>query len=83
MTAIDRRRAIRSVFCSAAVIGLGLAVATVPAQAAPAADKRLPDKADDLISNAQWGPPHRRWGRRRRWVCWRSRGRRICGWRWV
>lgn len=24
-------------------------------------------------------PRHRR---RRRWVCWWSRGRRVCGWRW-
>jgi len=22
-------------------------------------------------------------GRRRRWVCWWNRGRRVCGWRWV
>jgi hypothetical protein len=38
----------------------------------------------DLVTPAQWGPG---WGppprRRRRWVCWRHRGRRRCGWRWV
>lgn len=41
----------------------------------------------DLITPAQWGPPHgpgwrRRSRRGRRWVCWWHRGRRHCGWRW-
>ncbi len=31
-----------------------------------------------------WVGPRRHWvvHRRRRWVCWWHRGRRICGWRW-
>ena len=28
-------------------------------------------------------PHHHHRRRRRRWVCWRERGRRRCGWRWV
>jgi hypothetical protein len=44
-------------------------------------------KRTDLVTPAQWGPPHgpgwrRRSRRGRRWVCWWHRGRRQCGWRW-
>lgn len=58
------------------------------AQAMPIAPILGPtDKDADLITPAQWGPPHgpgwrRRSRRGRRWVCWWHRGRRRCGWRW-
>ncbi len=43
--------------------------------------------SSNLVTQAQWGPPHgpgwrRPRPRRRRWVCWWHRGRRHCGWRW-
>jgi hypothetical protein len=52
--------------------------------AAPIAlEKDLDEKADNFTETAQavvvTGPRRRR---RRRWVCWRHRGRRVCGWRW-
>ena len=56
------------------------------AEAMPIApDLRRAGTPADLVTQAQWGPG---WGpppprRRRRWVCWRERGRRRCGWRWV
>jgi len=79
MDTCDRRQAIRHVFGGAAVTGLALAVTRYPIEAAPlATDKRLPTRTDNHVTEAQWGRP-----RRRRWVCWWSRGRRVCGWRWV
>jgi hypothetical protein len=47
-------------------------------------DDRLPGALDDWVDKAQVvvvGPGPRRRRRVRR--CWRQRGRRVCGWRWV
>lgn len=61
----------------------------MPAVPAPGGTGTPPD----LTTQVQWGPPHhhrpphhrpphhRPPRRRRRWVCWWQRGRRICGWR--
>jgi hypothetical protein len=81
MKTIDRRSVIRSVMggtiVAGAGIGLGLTLMPNVVEATPLAmDKSLPARTDDLVENAQWR-------RRRRWVCWWHRGRRVCGWRWV
>jgi hypothetical protein len=62
------------------------------AEAMPLAiSKDAAPKIEDMVEKAQVvvvgpGPrrrDRRRWRRRsRRWVCWWSRGRRVCGWRW-
>ena len=90
MDTIDRRNALKSILGGAAAIGLGVTLLPSAAKAAPMAlEKGLAAKAADRpIEQIQWGPPprpgwgspHRR-GRRRRWVCWWHRGRRVCGWR--
>jgi hypothetical protein len=60
------------------------------AEAMPVAPDLGPaGKPSNLTTQVQWGaPPHspgwsrpRPLPRRRRWVCWWHRGRRICGWR--
>jgi hypothetical protein len=62
------------------------AVVLIPnvAEAVPLAlEKSLAEKADSLVEEAQVVVVNpRRRGRRRRWVCWWNRGRRVCGWRW-
>lgn len=76
MAAIDRRSALRIVLFGAAVSTMGAALASSAAEALPL-DSSLTPESD--VFEAQW----RGRGRRRRWVCWWRRGRRICGWRWV
>ena len=79
MQAIDRRRVLRDVLCGGAVAAVGLVLTAAELESAPIAlEKDLADKTPDLAEDAGW-----RRGRRRRWVCWWSRGRRVCGWRWV
>ena len=81
MAAIDRRRALKIVLVGAAASTLGAALASSEAEAIPL--DRCPAREGDAFV-AQWhGSPA--WGRprRRRWVCWWRRGRRICEWRWV
>jgi hypothetical protein len=83
MESIDRRRMLRDVLCGAVAATAGLALIREGVEAAPLAlDKGLADKTDDRVEKVQAviGGPRRR---RRRWVCWWSRGRRVCGWRWV
>ncbi len=82
MDTIDRRK-----FFVGAILGAGagLALAAGAAQALPleaGAAGRLADDMKDNVKRAQVVvAPARR--RHRRWVCWWSRGRRVCGWRWV
>jgi hypothetical protein len=79
MQAIDRRNALRAVLCGGAVAAAGLVLTWDELESAPLAlEKDLAKKTENLVEEAGW----RRW-RRRRWVCWWSRGRRVCGWRWV
>ncbi len=94
MDTIDRRNALKSILGGAAAIGLGVALRPSVAEAAPIAlEKDLAAKVDRPVEQAQWGPgPGPGWGgpgwggppprRRRRWVCWWHRGRRVCGWRY-
>jgi hypothetical protein len=74
-------------------LGMGLVQAT-PAEAAPLTiDQINALRSGEPVEMAQvvvGGPPRRRppparrhRRRRRRWVCWRRRGRRVCGWRWI
>jgi hypothetical protein len=85
MQGIDRRRMLREVLCGAAAATVGIGLMAGAGEATPLAlEKNLPEKADDLVEEAQWGPGPGpgRWRGRRRWVCWRNRwGRRVCGWR--
>jgi len=80
---------LKSILGGAAAVGLGVTLLPSVAEAAPIAlEKGLAAKTDRPVEQVQWGPPprpgwgppHRR-GRRRRWVCWWHRGRRVCGWR--
>jgi hypothetical protein len=81
MTTMDRRK-----FLAAALGGAGATVALASGAAAlpldAAAERHLADRMKDDVKRAQAvvvrGRP-----RRRRWVCWWRRGRRVCGWRWV
>ena len=98
MAAIDRRTLLRNILPGAVVTiagvaTIGVAIAPTAVEAMPlAAGKTIPLIADDddLLHEAQVvvvgprrGPWRRPWRRRgRRWVCWWSRGRRVCGWRW-
>src|SRR5215470_6531996 len=81
---------------TAAVATVGLTSSPHEAEAVPLAmEKDLAGKVDDLIKKAHGGPSgggpsnrrpsdrRRPSRRRRRWVCWWSKGRRRCGWRWV
>jgi hypothetical protein len=89
---MNRREMFTGVLAGAgvAVFGgtlIGWAVAPKGAEAAPIGIPRpagvelhtLVEKAQVVVVN----PGRRRgWGRRRRqWVCWWRRGRRVCGWR--
>jgi hypothetical protein len=87
MNLIDRRSMMRSMLGGAAVAAAAatVTVSLIPTavEAAPLPLDNLPARLDDLVRDAQAvvvGP--RRRGRRRRWVCWWRRGRRVCGWRW-
>jgi hypothetical protein len=92
MTAIDRRTLLRDILPGALVTAAGLtAVAAAglsvvpsgPAEAMPlTVDKIKALRTVEVAEKAQVvvvGPRRRR----RRWVCWWRRGRRVCGWRWV
>jgi hypothetical protein len=84
MELIDRRGFARGLLFGTAVAAVGLAVCSDTVQAMPL-DDRAPGALDDWIIKAQAvvvvGP--RRRPRRRVRRCWWSRGRRVCGWRWV
>jgi hypothetical protein len=83
---MDRREFFRSVIGGAAVVTAGaaggLTLIADMAEAAPLAiDKQLPLLTDNFVQNAQVVVVRR--GRRRVRRCWWSRGRRVCGWRWI
>jgi hypothetical protein len=83
MKTIDRRLLVRGLLLGAATVGLAL---TQGAATAMPLDDRLPGALDDWIEKAQVvvvNPGPRRPPRRRVRRCWWSRGRRVCGWRWV
>ena len=87
MAEIDRRTVLRGVLYGAAFITAGgVAVTTTPelAEAIPlAADKAGPIKTDDLFEDQDLIDRVQYWRRRRRrWVCWWRRGRRVCVRRW-
>ena len=80
MNTMDRRKFL---FAALGAAGAGLALSTVaadalPLDAGPAA--RLGDALNADVQRAQVVVVHGR-PRRRRWVCWWHRGRRVCGWR--
>jgi len=81
MKTIDRRGLLGALVCGAAA---GLVLAPAALHAAPI-DARAGDRLANPVEKAQVvvvAPRHRHRPRRRRWVCWWNRGRRVCGWRW-
>jgi len=81
MTAIDRRRMLRSMLSGVAVATVGLAMFPKVAASMPL-DRGMADaKAEALVEKDQVVvvPPVRR---RLRRVCWWRGGRRVCAWRW-
>jgi hypothetical protein len=79
MNVMDRRKFVFAALCGA---GAGLALAPYGAEALTldaGATGRLADSLND-VQRAQVVVAR---PRRRRWVCWWRRGRRVCGWRWV
>jgi hypothetical protein len=86
MNTIDRRRMLLDILSGAAVVTATVAtagVALIPDQveAGPLATEMSSAGAaagfGDYAQVFVGGPR-----RRRRWVCWWRRGRRVCGWRW-
>jgi hypothetical protein len=93
MELIDRRGLIRGILFGAAVAAAGLAVGAGTVGAMPL-DDRVPGALDNWIEKAQavvvtsgvsrrHNRRHNRLHRRQVRRCWWSRGRRVCGWRWV
>jgi hypothetical protein len=83
MTTIDRRSMLMGLG-TAAVAAAGLALMPNAAEAIPLSSGMaggVVRTEDDLIAKAQV-VMHSGRRRRRRWVCWWHRGRRVCGWRW-
>ncbi len=81
MNSFDRRTLVRAILFGGAAAGLALMPDA--AQAAMPFDEHVPRGQNDLIEKAQVVVVNPRRPRRRRWVCWWNRGRRVCGWRWV
>jgi hypothetical protein len=94
MNCIDRRGLLTLLFGAAAAATIGSGLALQVAEAAPLPPGAGPSEdSADVVQRAQFGPPPRRRGPRRhwrrgwgfgphrRWTCWWSRGRRVCGWR--
>ena len=90
MELIDRRGFARGIlFGAAAVVAAGVALRPGAASAMPF-DDRVPGTLDDWVEKTQAvvvtsgsSRRHNRRHRRRVRRCWWSRGRRVCGWRWV
>jgi hypothetical protein len=97
MNSIDRRGFLRGVIGTAAVAAVattaGVTLMTSTAEAAPVpADKNLRQAMEEFAEPVQyrrryyrgryWRHPSWYRRRRRRWTCWWSRGRRVCGWRY-
>jgi hypothetical protein len=84
MELIDRRSFARG-FLFGTAAAATLTVSSERVQAMPL-DSRAAGALDDWIMKAQAvvvRPVPRRRPRRRVRRCWWSRGRRVCGWRWV
>jgi len=79
MKTIDRRKLLGAIVCGAAA---GIALAPAALEAMPI-DSRVRDSLPNDVEKAQVVVVNPRRPRRRRWVCWWHRGRRVCGWRWV
>ncbi len=82
MVDVDRRNALRRILWGAAIVAGGAVVMPNGADAIAFVDGGgvEPLEGENLYTRAQVVvAPARR--RRRRWVCWWHRGRRICGWR--
>ena len=82
MTEIDQRSALMRLLRGAAVVAAGVAIMPGTSEAMQIASGGAAEvlKSRDLYERAQVvvvGPRPRR----RRWVCWWHRGRRVCGWR--
>ena len=80
MTMMDRRKFL---FAALSGAGAGLTLAAGAVQALPldaGAARGLADHMKDEVKRVQVVVTR---PRRRRWVCWWHRGRRVCGWRWV
>lgn len=85
MKTIDRRGFTCGLLFGAAVAAAALTVSSQTVRAMPL-DDPVPGALDDWIKKAQAvvvRPVPRRRPRRRVRRCWWSRGRRVCGWRWV
>ena len=88
MKAIDRRRLLGGILCSAVAATTGLALTSGRIEAMPF-DAGVPGNLDGMIEKAQVvvvgprrpPPRHHRHRQHRRWRCWWHRGRRVCGWR--
>jgi hypothetical protein len=80
MSAIDRRALVRAILFGGAAASLATPGG---AQAAMSFDEVAPHGQNDLIEKAQVVIVNPRRPRRRVRRCWWSRGRRVCGWRWV
>ncbi len=84
MQTLDRRGMMRGFLLVTAATAAGMTLGAQAGEAMPLSAAPLEPHgaapAGDMIQKAQVvvvGPR-----RRRRWVCWWSRGRRVCGWRW-
>ena len=80
MGTMDRRKFVTALICGA---GAGIALAPVAANALTLGVEETGKLAGSLaedVQRAQVVVVHGR-PRRRRWVCWWHRGRRVCGWR--
>jgi hypothetical protein len=85
MELIDRRSFARGILFGTAVAATSVVVCSETVRAMPL-DDRVPSALDDWMIKAQAvvvRPVPRRRPRRRVHRCWWSRGRRVCGWRWV
>jgi hypothetical protein len=96
MTEIDRRGMLRGILPAAAVVVLGLAIMPDAPEAAPltigetaatseGAEFAPPGTGEAGVVDTKGLDARAQvivGGRRRRWVCWWHRGRRVCGWRW-
>jgi hypothetical protein len=79
MDVLDRRRLFRHLVCAGAAAAAVAVLGSVAAEAMPLPAEGVA-RPDAPIAKAQVVVVAPR--RRRRWVCWWRRGRRVCGWRW-
>ncbi|HUO54287.1 MAG TPA: hypothetical protein VMU18_06085 [Rhodoblastus sp.] len=80
MSAIDRRTLFRSALLVAAAVGADAVFGARAVEALPL-DVDGVSRPEALVEKTRTVVVTRR-PRRRRWVCWWRRGRRVCGWRW-